>query len=292
LQFNLGRIVVDIRKIGPDLAQVPVGLGVVPADAELIRISRESIMRKRMTCVGIELAVILATPPRTSLAQNSAPATRPTDEIIYQPPSRSLPDVRIEPPGSRGLGNDLPTLYILAPNQVGYTTYAGPRVFWYLSRPTNAPLVLTVKPDDPTSKIPPFKTVLDATKSGIQCLDLAKCNVQLQSGLDYQVSLALKPDKDPRAKDILCSAEIMYVTPPSSLFAQLLATTDPVKKTRLLARNSMFYDAMWELTHQIEVDPRDKSWHELRASLLDQIGLGEVADFDRTSAQTHSASEP
>jgi hypothetical protein len=168
-----------------------------------------------------------------------------------------------------------------------------PVVFWYLSRPTNTPLVLTLMPSDPKAKAPTFQINLDAGKSGIQLLDLSSCQFKLEPGVDYQLSMALKPVKNQGALDVFCSARIMRVDPPHALVAQMLATPDPQQKLRLLLKNGMFYDALTVVSRQINLDSNNQSWRERRASLLEQVGLPEVASFDRSPApEPHSALEP
>jgi len=218
-----------------------------------------------------------------SPAQTADPASRPSGDIVYQSPAHSRGNTRVDGGIVRGPANDLPALYILAPNDDGHTLAEQPRVFWYLSRPTNAPLVLTLMPDDPNAKDPLLEINLDATKSGIQSFDLAQSHVKLEPGVGYQICLALKPEKNHGATDVFRSAEIERVEAPYSLVAQMLATPDPMEKARLLARNGMFYDALKLVTSQIEANANDRTWREQRASLLDQVGLAEVADFDRAA---------
>jgi hypothetical protein len=236
------------------------------------------------------MAVVLAIASLYSAAQTTKPADLPVDEIVYQPPPNSPGNMRVDGSSpTRDHGSGLPSLYILAPDHVGLTIQEQPVVFWYLSKPTDTPLALTLMLDDPNAKDPILEINLDPHESGIRSFDLAKYHVKLEPGVGYQMSLALKPVKNQGANDVFCSAEIMRIAPPHLLVAQLLATSDPLEKARLLAKNGMFYDAIMIVSHEIDGDRENKIWHERRASLLEQVGLTDVASFDRsTLPEAHS----
>jgi hypothetical protein len=49
----------------------------------------------------------------------------------------------------------------------------------------------------------------------------------------------------------------------------------------VLARAGLWYDAIAEVSAQIEAAPADRGLHELRARMLEQVGLTEAAAYDR-----------
>ncbi|HEY1683459.1 MAG TPA: DUF928 domain-containing protein [Tepidisphaeraceae bacterium] len=231
------------------------------------------------------MAVVLMIFPLHSLAQPTDSTAAPSSEIVYQAPPHSHGNTRVEAAATnRGPENNLPSLYILAPDHVSWTIQEQPVLFWYLSKPAaHTPLVLTLMVADDTKDDDQVLNVkLDASRSGIQPLELAKYHIKLKLGVDYQISLALKPVKNKGSEDIVCSAEIMRVSPPRELVAQMLATSDPLEKTKLLAKKGMFYDALAMLCHEIDKGSQDRIWRERRASLLQQVELPEVALFDRS----------
>jgi uncharacterized protein DUF928 len=249
-------------------------------------------MSRHQIHFGFVAVVIVSLGLPCARGQTPQKASGPSD-IVYEPPPHSHGDVRVENSAqSRGPSNGLPSLFILAPDHVGLTTKEQPVLFWYLSKATDTPLVMTLMTDDPKAKDPVFETKLDASKDGIQCVDLSKFPVKLKAGVDYQISLALKPANKPDG-DVFCSAEIRHVDPPPALVAQILSTPDPLDKARLLARNGMFYDALTLVSHEIDGNANSKAWRERRASLLDQVGLAQAASFDRlTPPELHASLVP
>jgi hypothetical protein len=248
------------------------------------------------TRIGLVLAVVLAMAARYSPAQTTKPGPPPSDDIVYQPPPHSSGHVRVEGANTapnRGGSDDLPSLYILAPDDVGLTIQEQPVVFWYLSKPTKTALVFTLMADDPKTKEPLLELKLDAEKAGIQSIELAKYPVKLELNVRYQLSLALKPLNNQGSKDVFCSALIQRTVPQRPLVVQMTAMSDPWEKVKLLAQSSVFYDALTLLSRQIAADEKNGAWHERRASLLQQVGLTEVASFDRsTPTEAHSSADP
>jgi hypothetical protein len=47
------------------------------------------------------------------------------------------------------------------------------------------------------------------------------------------------------------------------------------------AQHGVWYDAIAALSSQIDATPEDPTLREQRAALLDQVGLSEVAAYDR-----------
>ena len=152
---------------------------------------------------------------------------------------------------------------------------------------------MTLMPDDPNVKNPILEIKLDGGKWGVQSVDLVQYHVKLEPGVGYQLSLALRREEKKGANDVFCSAEIMCIAPPHALVAQILATSDPLEQAKLLARNGMFYDAIMIVSREMDADHDKRIWHERRAKLLEQVGLADVASFDRlTPSEAHSSLDP
>jgi hypothetical protein len=253
-------------------------------------------MCNHKTHIGLALAVVLAMAAPPSPAQTTKPGPSLPDDLIYLPPAHSSGHVRVEGANTvpnRGGVDDLPSLYILAPDDIGLTIQEQPVVFWYLSKPMKTPLHFTLMADDPNAKEPMLEVTLDAGTAGIQSIDLTKYPVKLELNVPYQLSLALKPANNQGSKDVFCSAQIKRTVPQHPLLVQMMAMSDPWEKAKLLARSSVFYDALTLLSREIANDEKNGAWHERRASLLQQVGLTEVASFDRSiPTEAHSSAEP
>lgn len=70
--------------------------------------------------------------PPDAKAQNRKLAT-PAGMPVYQPPLRGAPGGRVGG-SSRGAGDELPSLYALAPDHTGLTAQEQPCLYWYLSQ--------------------------------------------------------------------------------------------------------------------------------------------------------------
>jgi hypothetical protein len=226
------------------------------------------------------LAILAPGATSPARADDKTPASQPSQQIIYQAPPKAEKGTRVDG-HMRGSLDGLPSLYILAPDHTGLTVQEQPPVFWYLSKPTGTRFVATITQDSQTE--PVMDLQLDASKSGIQRLDLGKQNVKLQIGVEYTLSLALVPDSQHRAKDLFCSALIKRVDPPDALMAQLVTRANPMDRAVTYARNGIWYDALAILSRQIDDQNPNQSLREQRAALLDQVSLGEAATFDRTA---------
>ena len=124
--------------------------------------------------------------------------------IVFKPPKRGAPAVRMGA-GIRGADLDskktLPELTVLTPPlETGITVHDQPSLFWYLSKPADIPLEITVNKEFDTSLELKFKTT---PKAGIQRLNLAEYNVHLETGVEYEWTTFLVPDADQRAKEMV-----------------------------------------------------------------------------------------
>jgi hypothetical protein len=70
-----------------------------------------------------------------------------TDRPIYKPPLRGAPSSRVGG-GTRGEEGDSIALTVLAPGHTGWSASDQPTLYWYLSKPANTRLELTVIDDD------------------------------------------------------------------------------------------------------------------------------------------------
>ena len=148
-------------------------------------------------------------------------------------------------------------------------------LYWYLSRPVQAGVefVLIAEADYE----PLVETALTGvTRAGIQRIALADFGVRLKPGVPYQWSVAVVMDEGQRSGDVLASGMIEYVEPQADVLAGVDKAAGEARVARL-AEAGLWYDALQALDELLRSAPGDSRLLQVRASLLEQVGLGEVA---------------
>lgn len=213
-----------------------------------------------MFCAGIAHAEAADTGSKT----NGAVA------IKYTPPMRGAPLSRVGG-GSRGSGDEMPILQVLAPDHTGLTIQAQPTLYWNASKPAAAHFEVTVM--DEKAVEPLAEKSLDVTiKAGVQKLSLSELGITLQPGVEYRWYVSLVSDKKDRSNDILASGTILRKAPSKELLAEI----SHAKKHELpaiYASNGIWYDAFSSASDLIASDTNNPAYIEQRAELLNQVGL-------------------
>lgn len=197
--------------------------------------------------------------------------------FTYRPPMRGAPASRVGG-ATRGVGDANLELSVLAPDHTGLTTKRQPTLYWYLSKPANARLDVTVITDDEID--PLLETAIGIPESaGIHRLDLASVGTTLKPGIEYRWFVSIIPDEEQRSNDIVASGTIQYTTPDADL-ERRVAASDEREQAAIYAENGLWYDAIDSLSRAIEDNPDDASLRVLRAAMLEQVGLKSVAAYD------------
>ena len=232
--------------------------------------SRRTPPGLRTLAVALLLPAFLVAPGGPVTGQQAA-------SVIYVPPDLGAPPTRTLA-ATRGLGTG-PAVQVLAPPQTGLTQAAQPTLFWYLAGPATARVELTLV--DQQHSLPLLELDLGRLQTpGIHTISLAEHGVRLESGRLYQWSVAQVVDPTQRWADLVTSATLQRRAPDAEL-AQALAGASPTKRLAALARHGYWYDMQAELEAQIRAQPDSAGWRALRADLLAQVGLAEVAEEAR-----------
>jgi hypothetical protein len=206
--------------------------------------------------------------------QKSPPPGSPP---IYQPPLRGAPGGRVGG-GTRGMGEELITLLVLAPNHVARTIQEQPVLYWYLSKPAPYPIELTIILEKETLPLLEKRIPLPS-QTGIYPLRLSDFDIRLSTGTQYRWFLALVPDPNRRTRDIVAGAIIERVETPEPLRPRLLeASIEEIPQ--LYAGAGIWYDALMAVSNLIDDTPNNPVFHKQRAALIEQVGLSSVAQFD------------
>jgi hypothetical protein len=193
--------------------------------------------------------------------------------IKYKPPLMGKPGSRVGG-GTRGTGAIDLFLAAIVPDHTGMTSKSKPTLCWYISRPTDTRIEITV--DDGKSIKPVLETKVESPAGdGMNCLNLSQFGIDLQRGAEYQWFVAIIPDPEQRSKDVVSGGVIVFTEPPKSL-ADKLSTAKGADVSKAYAEDGFWYDAVESLSELIRNNPEDKRYQALRLDLLEQAGLSEV----------------
>jgi hypothetical protein len=221
----------------------------------------------------------LALPVSQAQAQAATGAKVP----VYTPPSRGAPQRRVGG-SSRGIGATLPNVMLLVPDHVALTVSETPSLYWYLSKPTSVRVEVTLIDDKGESPLVEY-AISNADGPAVHRIDLASRKIALKPGVEYQWSIAVVPDPNVRSSDVMAGGALKRVEMPQKIAARRAAGASNEELAGLYAAEGIWYDAIALYSELIEQRPRDKVLRESRAALLDQVGLKEIAAFDRKAAQ-------
>ncbi len=217
-------------------------------------------------------------PPPAAAAGEKAQASPAAPAVAYKPPARGAPKRRVGG-ASRGTGDKAPHVGVLAPDHVGLTQEAQPDLYWFISRPSPVRIELTLI--DGKAVAPVKEVVLSgAGREGIHRFSLREHGVRLETGTDYEWSVAVVPDPNGRSADILAGGAIRRVAPEAALASRLrgLAGT---RRAAVLAEAGLWYDALATLGEEIASSSGERAARAARADLLEQVGLAEIAAWER-----------
>ena len=191
---------------------------------------------------------------------------QPTDPAAPNRRSRVMDAARSVP------GALMPDLYVLLPEKVARTATDQPVLYWYLSRPIDRPIKISIHtPGDPK---PSLKMSLDGDKlAGIQRLDLSRLSVRLQEGIRYDWVITIVVDPDTPSENIFAKSILWRVRPTQELIQRMRSAGNAWQRAAIAAHEGFWIDALSELTDLINHHPDDLDLRRTRADLLRQVGF-------------------
>lgn len=196
---------------------------------------------------------------------------------IYVPPKHGVPGGR-RGGRTRGPGKDQIIMLSLSPDHTGLTVQEQPTLYWFLSKTITAPIEFILY--DGRSVFPRLEVRLSPSdKPGVQRLRLSDYRAHLLPGVKYEWTIALVLDPKQRGKDIVAGGVIEHQAPPAEL-AEKLAQAGKTEAPYLYAEAGFWYDAVGAISDLIDATPDDPFLRKQRASLLEQVGLSEIAQYD------------
>jgi hypothetical protein len=213
--------------------------------------------------------------PGSSTSSASTPA-----HVLYQPPSDNAggisPD-RISD-GSRGGPEDAPLVEVLGPEHVAWTAEPRPLLYWYQSKASKVPVEVSV-----TEPRNPQPLMLLQTSGPISAgVHSFRVTADLKPSVYYRWSVAVVLDPENRSQDVVAYGVIKRIAPTPELAAKL-AQAPAQDKPSIYAQYGLWNDALEALSTLIKQSPENEALKQERASLLKQVGLGDV-HFDPAPA--------
>ncbi|MBH0200577.1 MAG: DUF928 domain-containing protein [Nitrospira sp.] len=217
--------------------------------------------------------------PMTAVAGQQDETPLPT----YRPPKQVTPRARVGGTLRGTDGND-PEIVALVPDHVGLTVKQTPTLNWYLSKATTYPLRFTL--NNTQKVLPIYEGPLPTpTEAGVQSIDLKSLGLRLEPNVQYRWFVSARRNPDSYSEDIVAGGMIERCEFSECLTMTSANTTCDRESVRTNALIGLWYDAMDCVCSLIVKDPNDPALRRMRATLLRQVGLNGVADWDLHAIQ-------
>ncbi|WP_424100792.1 DUF928 domain-containing protein [Moorena producens] len=233
----------------------------------------------------------------SSETQNSSQnSSAKRSRLRFIPPTDSAPR-KSNGSGSRGgceqLPSELVTLLIPSKEVAAKTISGHPRFLWYLSEPVEVPIVFTLV--DTVEHQTIFEKKIDSAEVGMISVELPENSPQLIAnppGLEakdrniYMWFVTLECDRENPSNNSYHTSWIERVSPPPELEQKLAAVAANTNSStsELLHQQAIIYaeagawfDALDALYQAQAANPNDSSIRADFIALLEQVGLGSVA---------------
>ncbi|MEO7861846.1 MAG: DUF928 domain-containing protein [Nitrospirales bacterium] len=203
---------------------------------------------------------------------------------IYTPRNQHKMMPRARVGGSlRGTEGKDPEIVALVPDHVGLTVKQAPSLNWFLSKPTSLPIRFTLI-DTRTVKPLHEGTIPTPSQAGVQSLDLKDLGLTLEPDVQYRWYISAIRNPDSPSQDIVAGGMIERCEFSTCLVEMEVDLSCDQQSVVRNAVRGFWYDAVSCLCDLIKANQHDPSLRRMRASLLKQVGLNGVAEWDLMSA--------
>lgn len=210
------------------------------------------------------------------LAEEAKPAESADAPPVYVPPKRGGP-ANVAAAATRSGADAAPRLKLLAPGHTGLTVAAQPTLYMYVAAPGTVRVRVMRAARLADAPVATGRVEVAAAPA-IVPLPLLGLNATLRQGGGYEVIVGMY-DAQSGALRGSDSAMIERVSEPAGLSAA--QTGPPLTRARLYAQAGLWFDAIAALGEAVNAAPSNPGPRGHRAALLDQAGLGAIAEFDR-----------
>jgi hypothetical protein len=240
-----------------------------------------------ISVVGAATALaLLASPAAAQEANTKSKTESAPPPIAYKAPQRGAPATRVGG-GTRSVDMKVAGLSVLAPNETGYTTREKPTIYWFVSETLTSPVELTITSTASLqdAATPALEITLQPPiAKGLHALALEAHGVVLKPGVEYQWFVAVVSNAAQRSNDVIAGGSIKRIAQSEAVQTRLKETA-PANRPALYAGEGLWYDAIEDLSKLISADPGNRRLREQRAALLEQVGLGDAAAYDRAAGR-------
>ncbi len=198
---------------------------------------------------------------------------------VYKPPIRGYPKER-QCGGSRG--SEVFLLYLITPDDhIGLTVREQPTLYWDLLKPIRNRAEFTLIEDQAVHPLLEIDLGSEL-EAGAYHLSLADYGVRLMLDKIYRWFVSIVLDPEHRSKDFVLEGGIVYTEPEEVLTARLSQVCNEAAP-HIYAESGIWYDALSTITDLVYYAPDDMHLKKQRASLIEQVGLRDVAKFEMKS---------
>lgn len=188
-------------------------------------------------------------------------------EPTYVPPEVGAPTRRVGG-GTRGAGDNIPTVTVIAPLTIGYTLQSSPTLFWAIEK--SVPYQIEISMFRPDREQPVFEKQFKIEQAGVHSFSLKDLGIALEKNQSYEWFVAIIRNPKNRNEDILTSGLIKYVDKSENL-QQCLSKNNIIYAA--YAECGVWYDAIMELSNAIATNPNDPTLKSIRKSIFKQEEL-------------------
>lgn len=221
-------------------------------------------------CLSGFLALLISGYPLMAMAQ-------------FVVPKRGLPGRR-EGGGTRGClqSNPAQVVALLPDTNLGLTTSAYPRFFWFVPKTSarQAEFTLYDVDESKAERNLIYKTTFRITgTAGVASLSLPRnANIPpLAVDQDYHWTLSIICNANNRKADLKVDGWVQRVAPSVGLASQLTKAT-PQNRVTLYAQNGLWFDTLTTLAELRCARPKDPTLTNQWSALLKQVALPTIAD--------------
>jgi hypothetical protein len=212
------------------------------------------------------------------------PPRQPETEVpVYKPPkpTRGSFPRNLTGAATRGRGGaDVPLVVALAPDHLGLTVNEQPNLYWFIAGDSAIRVDFTLIDEESVNPLLEI-TAAGPLRGGVHVVRLADHGVSLKPERWYEWSVAVVAGGRDPSEDRISRGFITRIEPPASLSRQL-EERGAEQSVNVFAESGLWYDAITALSVGIETRPEKAALRRARAALLDQVGLGPVANYDRS----------
>ena len=170
--------------------------------------------------------------------------------------------------------NKKPAIALIPDTDTELTTQTHPTIFVYIPDATIVSAELSLWDENHKGL---YQTGVSLSgRSGIVGIGLPNAAPSLDVGKRYKWSLALICDRNRRSRDVVVEGWIERIQLSSRLEEQI-GTVEPLQRARLYAQNRIWYETLATLAQLRRDRPDDSSIATEWQSLLQSVGLQEVA---------------